>query len=84
MICRIDEMRQKQVVDIASGAVIGFLSDIEFDTSSGALTGIIIYGKPKALGLFGKEDDIVVPWRNIEVIGEETILVKYDKNTYKL
>ena len=35
MICRIDEMKQKQVVDVGSGTVIGFLSDIEFDTDSG-------------------------------------------------
>ena len=79
MICRIDEMKQKQVVDIVSGTVIGFLSDIEFDTVSGNLTSIIIFGRPKALGLFGKEDDITIPWRSIEVIGEETILVKFDK-----
>ncbi len=79
MICRIDEMKQKQVVDIVSGTVIGFLSDIEFDTVSGNLTSIIIFGRPKALGLFGKEDDITIPWQSIEVIGEETILVKFDK-----
>lgn len=79
MICRIDEMKQKQVVDIVSGTVIGFLSDIEFDTVNGNLTSIIIFGRPKALGLFGKEDDITIPWQSIEVIGEETILVKFDK-----
>ena len=79
MICRIDEMKQKQVVNIVSGTVIGFLSDIEFDTVSGNLTSIIIFGRPKALGLFGKEDDITIPWQSIEVIGEETILVKFDK-----
>ena len=80
MICRIDEMKQKQVVDVNSGTVIGFLSDIEFDTDSGALTSIVIFGRPKALGLFGKEDDITIPFSSIEVIGEETILVKYNKN----
>lgn len=80
MICRIDEMKQKQVVDVGSGTVIGFLSDIEFDTNSGSLTSIVIFGRPKALGLFGKEDDIIIPFSSIEVIGEETILVKYNKN----
>ena len=79
MICRIDEMRQKQVVGISTGAVLGYVSDIEFDTVTGALTSVVIFGKPKAFGLFGKEDDVTVPWRDIEVIGEETVLVKYDK-----
>ena len=78
MVCRIDEMRQRQVVCINSGTVLGFVSDIEFDTSSGALTSVIIYGRPKLFGFFGREDDIVIPWSDIEVIGEETILVKTD------
>lgn len=76
MNCRIDEMKQKQVVGINSGTVIGFVSDIEFDTQSGALTSIIIYGRPKALGFFGREEDTVIPWSDIEVIGDETVLVK--------
>lgn len=80
MITRIDEMRQKQVVEINTGSVIGYVSDIEFDTKSGTLTSLVIFGRPKALGLFGKEDDIVIPWQHIEVIGEETILVKDYKN----
>ena len=80
MICRIDEMRQKQVVGISTGTVLGYVSDIQFDTESGALTGIVIFGRPKAFGLFGKEDDVIIPWSGIEVIGEETVLVKDDKN----
>ena len=80
MICRIDEMRQKQVVGISTGTVLGYVSDIEFDTENGELTSIIIFGKPKAFGLFGKEDDVIIPWKDIEVIGEETVLVRNDKN----
>ena len=37
---------------------------------------IVIYGKTKYLGLLGKENDIIIPFKNIQVIGEETILVK--------
>lgn len=76
MNCRIDDMRQKQVVGISSGAVLGFVSDIEFDTATGALTSIVIFGRPKALGFLGREEDITIPWSDIAVIGEETILVK--------
>ena len=76
MICKIDEMRAKQVVCTKTGTVLGFISDIEFDTESGQLTSLVIFGKSKLLGLFGHEDDIVIPWSDIEVIGEETVLVK--------
>lgn len=75
MICRIDELRNKQVVCIKDGRVLGFISDIELDTERGTLTSLIIYGRPKALGLIGREDDIIIPFENIEVIGPETVLV---------
>lgn len=75
MLCRIDELRNKQVVCVKNGCVLGFVSDIEMDTSSGELTSIIIFGRLKFFGLFGREDDTVIPWNDIEVIGEETILV---------
>lgn len=75
MLCRIDELRNKQVVCVKNGCVLGFVSDIEMDTSSGELTSIIIFGRLKFFGLFGREDDTVIPWSDIEVIGEETILV---------
>ena len=75
MICRIDEMRNKQVVSIKDGTVLGFVSDIELDTQNGSLVAIIILGRPKFFGFFGREDDIIIRWDDIEVIGKETILV---------
>lgn len=78
MICRIDEMKNKQVVCVKDGFVLGFVSDIELDTSNGNLTSIVILGKSKFLGLFGKDDDITIPWEEIVVIGPETVLVSTD------
>ncbi len=28
------------------------------------------------MGLFGKSEDFIIPWDDIDVIGEDTILVK--------
>lgn len=78
MVCRIDELRNKQVVCIRDGRVLGYISDIELDTEKGTLTSLIIYGRPKAFGLIGREDDIVIPFEDIEVIGPETVLVRCD------
>ncbi len=75
MLCRIDELKNKQVVCVKDGCVLGFVSDVELDTASGALTAIIILGRYKFFGLFGKEEDIVIPWNHIKVIGDETVLV---------
>ena len=76
MTCRIDELRNKQVVCVGDGGVLGFVSDIELDTDSGTLTSIIIFGRLRFFGLLGREEDIIIPWKDIRVIGSETILVQ--------
>ena len=71
-------MRDKQVVCVKDGTILGFVCDVEVDTCTGALCSIVIYGRSKLFGLFGREEDIVIPWRDIEVIGNDTILVRCD------
>lgn len=78
MTCRIDELRNKQVVCVKDGSVLGYVSDIELDTDNGSLVSIIIFGRFRILGFFGKENDIVIPWHDIKVIGGDTILVNTD------
>jgi len=75
--CRIDELKNKQVVCIGNGCVIGYVSDVELDIDTGELISIIIYGRSRFMGFFGRED-IVIPWRDIRVIRNETILVSTD------
>ena len=78
MNCRIDELRNKQVVSVKNGSVLGRIDDIEINTESGNVNSVIIFGKSHILGIFGKENDIIIPWSDIEVIGSETVLVKTD------
>ena len=78
MCCRIIEMRNKEVICIKDGTRLGCVCDVEIDTCSGRLTSIIIYGKPKVFGLFGRENDLVIDWDCIDVIGEDTILVSFE------
>ena len=74
MICRIQEFRYKDVVCVEDGTRLGYVGDVELDTRSAQLKSIIIYGKFRWL-FFGREEDIVVPWEEIRIIGEDTILV---------
>ncbi len=82
MLCRIDDLKNKQVVCVKDGCVLGFVSDIELDTQNGTLTAIIIFGRLRFFGLFGREDDIVIPWNDIKVIGSETVLVNTEAPFY--
>jgi YlmC/YmxH family sporulation protein len=74
MICRIQEFRYKDVVCVEDGTRLGYVGDVEINTDTAQLKSIVIYGKYRWL-FFGKEEDIVVPWEEIQIIGEDTILV---------
>ncbi len=74
MICRIQEFRYKDVVCVEDGTRLGYVGDIEIDTQNAQLKSIVIHGKFRWL-FFGREADIVVPWEEIHIIGEDTILV---------
>ena len=78
MFCRIADLRNKQVVCVQNGCVLGFISDVEVNTSDGKLESIVIFGRPRFFGLLGRDDDIVIPWADIKVIGHETVLVSTD------
>ena len=51
------------------------IGDVELDTQNAVLTAIVIRGRYRLFGLLGREEDTVIPWEDIEVIGEDTILV---------
>ena len=76
MTCSIAELRNKEVICKLNGKRIGNVDDVELDVNSGRLVSIVIYGKGKVMGLFGKSEDFIIPWDDIDVIGEDTILVK--------
>ena len=71
-------MRNKEVVNVKDGTKLGFIDDVEFDTVTAELTALVIFGKARFFGLFGREEDIVITWQDIEVIGEDTVLVSFD------
>ncbi len=83
MNCRIVDLRHKEVINIKNGCRIGCVNDVEVDMLTAKLVAIIIYGKLKFFGIFGREDDIVIRWENIKVIGDDTILVKYSPTCRK-
>lgn len=78
MYCRTVELRHKEVINSKNGVKLGCVDDIEIDTLGARLVAIVIYGRPKCFGLFGRDDDIVIRWEDIELIGEDTILVSHN------
>lgn len=73
--CCIAELRNKEVICKNNGVRIGNVDDVIIDVTNGKLESIVIYGRGKFMGVIGKCDDIIIPWCDIDVIGEDTILV---------
>ena len=64
MTCRITDLRCKEVINGKDGCRLGCVDDVEIDTKNAKLVAIIIFGRPKCFGLFGREEDIVILWNN--------------------
>ena len=75
MTCRMADMRNKEVINVRDGVRLGNVCDIELDIQNANVCAIIIYGRPRLFGLMGREDDVVIRWDEIQVIGDETVLV---------
>lgn len=77
MACRFGDLRNKDVISVKDGSCLGVISDIEVSVPEAKIQAIVIRGRLKCCGLFGRENDIVIPWCNIKVIGEDTVLVDF-------
>lgn len=74
---RISEFQIKDVVTVSDGKKLGNIVDIEINVQTGKIDAIVVASSSRVLGFFGRDEDIVVPWKNIVKIGEDVILVRY-------
>lgn len=72
----ISDFQIKDVVNVSNGKKLGKIGDIDINVTTGKIQAIVIGGTGKVFGFFGKEEEIVIPWRNIVKIGEDVILVR--------
>jgi YlmC/YmxH family sporulation protein len=75
---KISEFQIKDVVNVSDGKKLGNIGDIDINLTTGKIEAIVISRSGRVLGFFGKDEDIVLPWRNILKIGEDVILVRYN------
>ena len=58
-----------------TGLKIGYVDDIEMDTQGANIVSLIVYGKPRAFGIMGRDEDIIIKCSDIELIGEDILCV---------
>ena len=76
--CSVNEIRNKEIINIKTGQRLGYPMDIEVDLETGRLVSIVVSGGYRVMGLFGRENDIVIKWENIKTIGDDLIIIELD------
>ena len=76
MITRITDLHYKEVINVQDGKRLGYIGDAEIDLESGEVRSLIVPGRYRFFGLFGREDDYILPWDCISRIGDDIILVE--------
>lgn len=78
MNCCVADLREKEIINLKDGCRLGSVCDVEIDTCTGRVLALIVFGKSKFMGFGARTDDIRIAWEEIEVIGDDTILVRFD------
>ncbi len=79
MICSLTEIKDKDIINVKSGENLGYADDICLDTKTAAVTGLVIYGKPRYFGIFGAREKNIIGYEHIRLIGKDVILVELTK-----
>lgn len=72
---RICDLKQKEIINTCTCRSLGCPSDIEFDILTGCLTALVVSEPGRFCNLFCRENECVIPWKCINQIGEDIILV---------
>lgn len=76
MRCTFRDLREKEVINGDTGCRLGCVTDLELDTVTGCLVSLTVFCGKGFCSFFGKGEEITVPWKDITVIGDDTILVR--------
>lgn len=74
-ICSINDLRDKEVINLSDGARLGSIGDALLDLSTGRLIAVLMPGNYKLLGFLGREDDRIIKWEDIKKIGDDVIII---------
>ena len=70
------DFRQKEVVNIKDGKMLGFVIDVDAELAEGTIKSIVVAQVGKVLKSLGGKNNITIPWNNVKLIGEDVILVE--------
>ena len=70
------ELRNKEVINVLSGRLLGHVCDIIFDLRYNKILGLVVPGNKSFFNLFKSCQEIFIPLSCICKVGEDVILVE--------
>ena len=70
------ELRNKEVINVVDGSLLGRIIDVVFDIRTSRVLGFIVPGVRAFFNIFKSCPEIFVPYKNICKIGDDVILVE--------
>ena len=70
------ELRDKEVINVLSGKLLGNITDVIIDLHKNCVMGFVVPGCKSFFNILGKREQLFVPFSNICKIGEDVILVE--------
>lgn len=72
--CSINDLKDKEVINICDGKRLGYINDVEIDVCSGCVLAIVVLFDCRVFG-FGKCEELVIPWVRSAASGKDAVLV---------
>lgn len=69
------QLQCKEVICVRDGRRLGFVSDVVVELPCGQVEAIVVPGPCRFFGMVGRQEDFLIPWKNICRIGPDIVLV---------
>lgn len=71
------DLVKREVISLETGAKIGYVDDVRLDVNTAAIDSLVVFGVKRLFGLLGESEDVIIPWSELEMIGEDALLVRH-------
>lgn len=72
---KLSELQRKNIINIRDGKIVGKITDVEVDPTSGVLIKLIIEKAHLVRNIFSSDEDITIKFTQIKKLGEDVILI---------
>src|SRR5699024_9182647 len=71
---KLSELQMKEIIIVSNGRRLGHIDDLEIDVDLGKINSLIIFVKEND-SIFGKQEEVSIPWHQIVTIVTDIIIV---------